>query len=88
MKFTTADIRSVRMKVSFKKLWVLCAEKEMSKAELRKRAGLSSATFTRLRKNEEVNLSVILKIADVLDCNAGDMMDFIKEDLSAQEDTE
>ena len=33
------------MKVSFKKLWVLCAEKEMSKAELRKRAGLSSATF-------------------------------------------
>ena len=76
------------MKVSFKKLWVLCAEKEMSKAELRKRAGLSSATFTRLRKNEEVNLSVILKIADVLDCNAGDMMDFIKEDLSAQEKTE
>lgn len=33
------------MKVSFKKLWVLCAEKEMSKAELRKQAGLSSATF-------------------------------------------
>ena len=76
------------MKVSFKKLWVLCAEKEMSKAELRKRAGLSSATSTRLRKHAEVNLSVILKIADVLDCNAGDMMDFIKEDLSAQEDTE
>ncbi len=76
------------MKVSFKKLWVLCAEKEMSKAELRKKAGLSSATFTRLRKNEEVNLSVILKIADVLDCNAGDMMDFIKEDLSAQEEAE
>ena len=76
------------MKVSFKKLWVLCAEKEMSKAELRKRAGLSSATFTRLRKNEEVNLSVILKIADVLDCNAGDMMDFVKEDLSAQGETE
>ena len=76
------------MKVSFKKLWVLCAEKEMSKAELRKKAGLSSATFTRLRKNEEVNLSVILKIADVLDCNAGDMMDFIKEDLSTQEEEE
>ena len=72
------------MKVSFKKLWVLCAEKEMSKAELRKQAGLPSATFTRLRKNEEVTLSVILKIADVLDCNAGDMMDFIKEDSHEQ----
>lgn len=72
------------MKVNFKKLWVLCAEKEMSKAELRKKAGLSSATFTRLRKNEEVNLSVILKIADVLDCNAGDMMDFVKEEIAPQ----
>ena len=52
----------------------------MSKAELRKRAGLSSATFTKLRKNQEVTLSVILKIADVLNCNAGDMMDFVKDD--------
>ena len=74
------------MKVNFKKLWVLCAEREMSKAELRKKAGLSSATFTRLRKNEEVNLSVILKIADVLDCNAGDMMDFLKEKVTSQND--
>ena len=70
------------MKVSYKKLWVLCAEREMSKAELRKKAGLSSATFTKLRKNQEVNLSVLLKIADVMDCNAGDMMDFIRADLS------
>jgi len=43
------------MKVSYKKLWVLCAEREMSKADLRKKAGLSSATFTKLRKNQEVN---------------------------------
>lgn len=74
------------MKVTFKKLWVLCAQKEISKAELRKRTGLSSATFTRLRKNEEVTLSVLLKIADVLDCNAGDMMDFIKDDTVVKEE--
>lgn len=67
------------MKVSYKKLWVLCAEKEISQAELRKRAGLSSATFTKLRKNEEVTITVLFKIADVMKCNAGDMMDFIEE---------
>lgn len=72
------------MKVSYRKLWILCAEREMSKAELRKRAGLSSATFTKLRKNQEVMLSVILKIADVLNCNAGDMMDFSKDDEYAE----
>ena len=73
------------MKVSYKKMWVLCAEKEMSKAELRRRAGLSSATFTMLRKNQEVTIAVMLKLADVLDCNAGDMMDFIKDDIVVEQ---
>ena len=68
------------MKVSYKKLWVMLAEREKSKATLRKQAGLSSATFTKLRKNQEVTLGVMLKIADVLNCNAGDMMDFIKDE--------
>lgn len=68
------------MKVSYKKLWVMCAEREISKAELRKRAGLSSATFTKLRKNQEVTLGVMLKIAEVMQCNAGDMMDFLPDD--------
>ena len=68
------------MTVSYKKLWVMLAEREISKATLRKQAGLSSATFTKLRKNQEVTLGVMLKIADVLNCNAGDMMDFIKDE--------
>ena len=68
------------MKVNYKKLWIMCAEREISKAELRRRAGLSSATFTKLRKNQEVTLGVMLKIAEVMQCNAGDMMDFIPDD--------
>ena len=76
------------MKVSYKKMWVLCAEKEMSKAELRRRAGLSSATFTKLRRNQEVNLSVLLKIAEVMNCNAGDMMDFVNDDVILVEQDE
>ena len=54
------------MKVSYKKLWYLCVEREIGKAELRKRTGLSSATFTKLRRNQEVNLSALLKIAEVM----------------------
>ena len=68
------------MKVSYKRLWILCAEREISKGELRKKAGVSSATFTKLRRNQEVALSVLLKIADVLDCNVGEMMDFVKDE--------
>lgn len=67
------------MKVSYKKLWILLAQREMSKVELRKSAGISPATFTKLRRNQEVALSVLLKIAEVLDCDAGDIMSFVKE---------
>lgn len=73
------------MVVSYKKLWVLCAEKEISQADLRKKAGLASATFTKLRKNQEVNLSVLLRIAEVLNCDAGDMMEFIPNEQALQE---
>ena len=68
------------MKVSYKKLWVLCANREISQAELRKKTGLASATFTKLRKNQEDNLSVLLRIAEELKCDAGDMMEFVPDD--------
>ena len=56
----------------------------MSKAELRKLAGLAPATFTKLRRNQEVALSVLLKISDVLDCDVGDMNSFIRDDAILQ----
>ena len=67
----------------------MLAEREMSKAELRKLAGIAPATFTKLRRNQEVALSVLLKIADVMNCDAGDMMTFVKDnDPSAKEEVE
>ena len=72
------------MRVSYKKLWVMLAEREMSKVELRKLAGIAPATFTKLRKNQEVALSILMKIADVLDCDAGDIISFIRDDEAAQ----
>ena len=57
----------------------MLAEREMSKAELRKLAGIAPATFTKLGRNQEVALSVLLRIAEVVDCDAGDIMSFVKE---------
>ena len=59
----------------------MLAEKEMSKVELRKLAGIAPATFTKLRRNQPVSMEVLLKIAETLDCNIGDMMDFVKTEL-------
>ena len=66
------------MTVSYKKLWIMLAQREMSKAELSRLAGLSPATFTKLRRNQTVSMEVLLKIAEVMDCNIGDMVDFVK----------
>ena len=57
------------MKVSYKKLWVLLAEKEISQVEFRKDLSIATGTMTKLRKNEEVALSVLLRICDYLNCN-------------------
>ena len=67
------------MKVNYKKLWVKCAEREISPSQLRKETGIASGTFTKIRKNEEVSLSILMKIAVVLECNVGDLVDFITE---------
>ena len=66
------------MTISYKKLWIMLAEREMSKAELRRLAGLSPAPLTKLRRNQSVSMEVLMKIAEVMDCNIGDMMDFVK----------
>lgn len=70
------------MKISYKKLWVMLAERDMSKAQLRRAAGIAPATFTKLRRHQEVSLSVLLKIAQVLECDVGDMMSFVKDDAA------
>lgn len=68
------------MKVSYKKLWVLLAEKEISQVAFRKDLNIATGTMKKLRKNEEVALSVLLRICDYLNCNIGDICDAIKEE--------
>lgn len=63
--------------VNYKKLWVLLAQKGMSKAQLRKEADISSATLTKLNKNEIVALTVLVKICRVLKCDLGDITEII-----------
>lgn len=50
------------MTISYKKLWIMLAEREMSKAELRRLAGLSPATLTKLRRNQSVSMEVLMKM--------------------------
>ena len=68
----------VMMKMSYKKLWIMLVEKEISQATMRKDLNIATGTMTKLRKNEEVALSVLLRVCEYLDCNIGDICDAVK----------
>lgn len=68
------------MRMSYKKLWLMLVEKEISQATLRKDLKIATGTMTKLRRNEEVALSVLLRICEYLDCNIGDICDAVRTD--------
>ena len=68
------------MAISYKKLWKLLIDKDMTAVELRQKTGIAPNTMTKLRKDEEVSLSVLVKICTALNVNIGDIMDLIPEE--------
>ncbi len=65
------------LSVSYKKLWILLIDKKMSKADLRHAADIASNTLTKLRRDEEVSMAVLKKICECLNCNIGDICEFV-----------
>ena len=70
------------MAISYNKLWKLLIDKKMSKADLRRAAGVAPNTMTKLRRDEEVSMTVLIKICTALGANIGDIMDLIPEEAN------
>ena len=68
------------MRVSYKKLWKLLIDLNMSKSDLRKATGLATRTMTKLRRDEDISMDAIKRICQVCNCNIGDMMDLLPEE--------
>lgn len=51
--------------------------KKMSKADLRRAVEISPNTMTKLRRDEEVSMTVLKRICEYLECNISDICDFI-----------
>lgn len=67
------------MAISYNKLWKLLIDKKITAADLRKATGIAPNTMTRLRRDEEVTLTVLNKICKTLNVNIGDIIEFIPE---------
>ncbi|NMB41006.1 MAG: helix-turn-helix transcriptional regulator [Firmicutes bacterium] len=67
------------MKTSYKKLWKLLIDRDMLKKDLRKAAGISTASMAKLGKGENVTTDVLVKICKALDCDISDIVEIVEE---------
>ena len=65
------------MAISYKKLWKLLIDKDMTAVDLRQATGIAPNTMTKLRRDEEVSMTVLVKICTALNANFGDIMDLV-----------
>ena len=65
------------MAVSYKKLWKLLIDKDMKKKDLCAKAGISSASVTKMGKNGHVTTEVLVKICTAMDCTLDDTMQVV-----------
>ena len=65
------------MAVSYKKLWKLLIDKDMKKKDLCAKAGISSASVTKMGKNGHVTTEVLVKICSALGCKVEDIIEIV-----------
>lgn len=66
------------MAFSYRKLWIMTASHGLNKTQLRDKAGISNSCLAKLSKNQPVSMDTIGKICECLDCNIGDIVDYVK----------
>lgn len=70
----------VLLKVSYKKLFKLMIDREIKKGELAKMASLSSNSISKLAKDENVSLDVLIRVCTALNVDFGDIMELVPDD--------
>ena len=73
-------MRCREMSASYKKLFKLLIDRDMKKKELAEKAGISTATITKMGKDGAVISSdVLVKICTALDCKIGDIVEVVSD---------
>ncbi len=67
------------MPVSYKKLWKMMIDRDISKTELTRLAGISTNAMAKLGRNEDVRVRVLEKLCTSLDCKLDDIVEFVPE---------
>ena len=68
------------MAVSYKKLFHLLVDWDMTAVQLQQQAGYSANITTRLKKNAYISLESVEKICRALNCKVDDIVEFVTDD--------
>ncbi|MFT4145861.1 MAG: helix-turn-helix transcriptional regulator [Mobilitalea sp.] len=66
------------MAISYNRMWKLLIDKKISKVDLRKLADITPNTMTKLSRDKTVSVDIFSRIYEVLDCDFGDIIEYIK----------
>lgn len=72
------------MRISYKPLWRILLERDMSKKELREVSGISTASLAKLGKGENITTDVLLRICEALHCNINEIIETVPDDESGK----
>lgn len=67
------------MAISYKPLWKLLIDKDMTKKALMNEAGVSKSTIDKMGRGENVSLAIIERICNSLNCDISDVVEHISE---------
>lgn len=73
------------MAVSYKKLFHLLIEKDMTNAQMQQEVGGPEKIITRLKRNGDISLDSVESICRVLHCGVDDILEFIPEEDGGKE---
>ncbi len=66
--------------ISYKRLWIMLLEQNISKPKFREDCELSTTTMTKLNKNEYVSMEILVRICRKLKCDIGDIVELNNDD--------
>ena len=67
------------MGFSYKPLWKLLIDKDMTKKKLMEQTGISKSTIDKMGRGETISLNIVDKICKQFDCKIEDIMEYKEE---------
>lgn len=68
------------MAVSYKKLFHMMIEEDMTNAQLMKKAGFSANIITRIKRGGYISLESVESLCRVFDCKVDDILEFVADE--------